>query len=92
MDPRVEINIHFDTTLNILPYKNGCVTFARDFFSLSSFLFSVRIHATLIEFSFEAGAAAELWLYNVIYVCTVSMFHFCAYCDLSLFACYIKRT
>ena len=63
-------------TLNILPYKNGCVTFARDFFLTFLFLFSVRVHATLIGFSFEAGAAAELWLYNVIYVCTVSMFHF----------------
>ena len=39
MDPRVEINIHFDTTLNILPYKNGCVTFERDFFL--TFLFFV---------------------------------------------------
>ena len=39
VDPRVEINIHFDTTLNILPYKNGCVTFARDFFL--TFLFFV---------------------------------------------------
>ena len=76
VDPRVEINIPFDSTLNILPYKNGCVTFARDFFLTFLFLFSVRVHATLIGFSFEAGAAAELWLYNVIYVCTVSMFHF----------------
>ena len=46
------------------------------FFLTFLFLFSVRVHATLIGFSFEAGAAAELWLYNVIYVCTVSMFHF----------------